>query len=208
MGFFDVVHEDILELSSENEAVLSEYFCKISKLEATGHHYLGPFLCHKDDSAGYSLYATTDLEVGTFIPYLGKLKTEGDRYDERLKSGEIVAGEDENNKDGAPDDLYTLVRHASLNENWDILIDPSKESNHGRFAGGVNTKNLDHANCLPMTVKVHGMYYVILLVIKKIRAGQALQYNYGGLNDEKKYKKILDVTPELHLQQGCSCFTV
>ena len=111
---------------------------------------------------------------GNFLFYQAQVVLEGDR---------IVEGD-------TRDDLFSLTEHKSDTNEWSCSLDPKVYSNFGRYIGGVSPTCLDDANCIAYTVQAGGFYHIIIVIIKNIKAGDALQYYYKGLADESFYKKI------------------
>lgn len=87
-------------------------------------------------------------------------------------------------------DLFQITEHISGNDEWSVSLDPKAFSNFARFAGGTSPNRLSDANAIAFTVAARGYYHILIVVIKDVKKGDAMQYYYRGLADELKYKKI------------------
>lgn len=126
------------------------------------------------------------MKAGHFIVYLGHAKHEGDKREEKLKEAVLWK----------QNDLFTLIQHQSGRDELEVVLDPSKASNIGRYVSGVSPDRLSDANSMAFVVEVDGVYHLIIVAFRDCKAGEALQYHYGGLDDESKsYIKLPDVTP-------------
>lgn len=148
-------------------------------MESNGDHYLGPHFLHEHDDAGLTLHYFEDRKSGDFILYQAECRIEADR--KRTDGHEIR------------NDLFGITEHISGNDDWSVSLDPQRFSNFARFAGGTSPNRLLDANAIAFTVEAAGYYHILIVVIKDVKKGDAMQYYYRGLADELKYKKIPSV---------------
>lgn len=169
-------------MSDYNREVFEDYLDYLQDLEENKEHFLGPHFCHDhgENTGGYALHLTEGCKRGHFLTYNGRCKMIGD----------------EDHDDDA-DDLFDILRHASRDERFTVCLDPSAESNFGRYVGGVSaTKAYKDANCVPFIVAANGYYHVLIVATKDCEPGEALQYYYSRRNkEEKSYEKIPQIPP-------------
>lgn len=180
IGFQPIKEEGfILSLSPENEKALGEYIEFIEEMESQGEHYLGPHFIHHHEDFGHTLHFLEDCNEGHFILYQAECRIEADR--------KRTEGDKKRN------DLFGITEHISGNDDWSVSLDPSCFSNFARFAGGTSPNRLADANAIAYTVASRGYYHILIVVVKNVKKGDAMQYYYRGLADEMKYKKIPSV---------------
>lgn len=184
VGLFPNKTKQVVPISDANEEILVDYLNYLDSLEQTGQHFLGPHFCFHHPGAGYALHLSEDCPPGHFFLYQAKCIFEGDRLDKRKR--ETLGKQEHDDRD----DLFDLVLHEDGRDEWTVILDPEEYSNFGRYASGVNPDALDSVNAFAFTVAAGGYYHVMLLFDEGGKAGDAVQYVYGGLKGENAYEAI------------------